>query len=120
MPCYSPLQAYYSKFLNVSGKRSLVFSKKDAVAGGLYPVQVPCGRCIGCRLEYSRQWAIRCVHESQMHTENCFITLTYDNYHLPPGGTLVLEHFQKFMKRFRSRITDPTSDHFVSSDAKIR
>lgn len=38
---------------------------------------LPCGRCIGCRLERSRQWASRCVHESQLHPANCFITLTF-------------------------------------------
>ena len=64
-------------------------------------MKVPCGQCVGCRLERSRQWAVRCVHEAQMHDRNCFITLTYDDEHLPPGGTLVLAHFQKFMKRLR-------------------
>lgn len=36
-----------------------------------------------------------------MHEHSTFITLTYDDEHLPPNGTLVLEHYQKFMKRFR-------------------
>lgn len=65
------------------------------------PVTVPCGQCIGCRLEKSRQWAMRLVHEAQLHEQKCFITLTYDNAHLPQGGTLVKKHFQDFMKRLR-------------------
>lgn len=64
-------------------------------------LELPCGQCIGCRLERSRQWAIRCVHEAQLHEENCFITLTYRPEQLPPGGSLVLKHFQDFMKRLR-------------------
>lgn len=70
---------------------------------GVYftPLQVPCGQCIGCRLERSRQWAVRCLHESQCYDENCFVTLTYDNAHLPAGNTLVLSDLQKFLKRFR-------------------
>ena len=60
---------------------------------------VPCGQCIGCRLERSRQWAVRCVHEAQMHEDNCFVTLTYDDEHLPYGETLHRPDFQKFMKR---------------------
>jgi len=60
---------------------------------------VPCGQCIGCRLERSRQWAVRCVHEAQMHDDNCFVTLTYDDENLPFGSTLQREDFQKFMKR---------------------
>ena len=64
-------------------------------------VQVPCGRCIGCRLERSRKWAMRCVHEASMHKDNCFITLTYDDFHLDPSGSLNVEDYQLFMKRLR-------------------
>lgn len=65
---------------------------------------VPCGRCIGCRLERSRQWAIRMMHESVMHEANSFLTLTYDDEHLPVDGSLVRPHFQDFMKRLRSHL----------------
>jgi hypothetical protein len=53
--------------------------------GHLYTeaLQIPCGQCIGCRLEYSRQWAIRCVLEAQKWKYNYFLTLTYDDEHLP-------------------------------------
>lgn len=44
---------------------------------------VPCGHCIGCRLEYSRQWATRCCLEALSHEFNYFLTLTYDDLHLP-------------------------------------
>lgn len=66
-------------------------------------VTVACGRCVGCRLEKSRQWAIRCVHEASLHEENCFITLTYNDSHLPPSGGLNKKHFQDFMKRYRKK-----------------
>lgn len=46
---------------------------------------------------------MRCVHESQFHEENCFITLTYANEHLPKNGTLVIEHWQEFAKRLRRK-----------------
>lgn len=64
---------------------------------------VPCGQCIGCRLDYSRSWAIRMVHEAQIYQDNCFITLTYDPLHLPDDNSLKLKHFQDFMKRFRKK-----------------
>jgi len=68
MPCYHPLTAYRSKEKSKNGKFGLSFSIKT----GYYDlkVQVPCGQCIGCKLEKSRQWAIRCVHEAEMHDEN--------------------------------------------------
>jgi hypothetical protein len=47
---------------------------------------------------------MRCVHESTLHTHNQFLTLTYDNEHLPTGGTLVKKDFQLFMKRLRKSL----------------
>lgn len=99
MPCYGPLTGYYSKELSGSGKRKIVFKKADSLTG--IPLQLPCGQCIGCRLERSRQWAMRLVHEKRMHERSAFLTLTYDNEHLPPGGSLVVRDFQLFMKRLR-------------------
>jgi len=64
-------------------------------------VKIPCGGCLGCRLDRSREWAIRCVHEASLHTQNCFLTLTYNKEHLPPDGNLDYTHFQNFMKYLR-------------------
>lgn len=100
MPCFSPLTGYFGKEINpATKKRGIVFSLSAAHSG--IPVRLPCGQCIGCRLEKSRQWAMRCVHEAHLHKENVFVTLTYDDKHLPRGGSLVKEHLQKFMKRLR-------------------
>ena len=68
------------------------------------PVTVPCGKCWSCRLSKSRDWAIRCVHESKMHKRNCFITLTYNDEHLPADRSVHKEELQKFFKRLRKRL----------------
>ncbi|AZL82897.1 replication initiator protein [Apis mellifera associated microvirus 21] len=65
--------------------------------------QLPCGKCLECRLEYARQWAVRCVHEAQMHDENCFITLTYDEQNLK-SDKLVYTDFQTFAKNLRTNL----------------
>jgi hypothetical protein len=101
MPCYYPLTGYRAKHKNESGKRSIVFNPKHGIQDE--EVQVPCGQCIGCRLERSKQWAIRCVHEASMHQENSFITLTYNDENLPENGNLVKKDFQLFMKRLRKK-----------------
>lgn len=46
--------------------------------------QIPCGKCIECRLAYSKEWAQRIVCESSLYPSdtNWFITLTYDEEHL--------------------------------------
>lgn len=69
-------------------------------------MQLPCGQCIGCRLERSRQWAIRCVHESKLHEENCFVTLTYDNEHVPSDFSLDKTEHQRFLKKLRKKFAD--------------
>lgn len=99
MACFKPLHGFYSSSRNSSGKRSIVFSRHEGLVDR--PVDVPCGQCIGCRLEHSRQWAIRCVHEASMHDFNCFITLTYAPCYLPSDSSLVVRDFQLFMKRLR-------------------
>jgi len=44
---------------------------------------LPCGKCTGCKLERSRQWAVRLMHEAQLHERTSFITLTYRDEDLP-------------------------------------
>lgn len=103
MPCYSPLHGFRSRDVNPSGKRSIVFTPSQGYRD--LPVTLPCGQCIGCRLEHSRQWAIRCVHEAQLHQSNEFITLTYNDENLPKDNSLDKTDFQKFMKRLRKKYT---------------
>lgn len=63
-------------------------------------LELPCGLCSGCRLERSRQWAVRCMHEAQMHEVNCFVTLTYKD----TGYSLVPRDLQLFLKRLRREV----------------
>lgn len=101
MPCYGPLKGFYSAEVGKSGKRGIVFDVRRAHSP--VPIAIPCGQCVGCKLEHSRQWAMRCLHEKKLHRENCFVTLTYDNDHLPEGGTLVKRDLQLFLKRLRKK-----------------
>lgn len=93
MPCFHPVQAYQA----VDGSVKFVERGADFVRS----LSLPCGQCVGCRLERSRQWAVRCMHEASMHEASCFVTLTYSDEHLPAHGSLVYRDFQLFMKRLR-------------------
>lgn len=101
MACFSPLSGYRARVPNANGRRPIVFNIRDGSSDE--PIDLACGRCIGCRLERSRQWAIRCVHEASLYQDNCFITLTYNPESLPKSNSLVLKHFQDFMKRLRKK-----------------
>lgn len=106
MPCFKPLQGWRSKIVNPStGKRSIVFRADEALRytdKDSY-VTLPCGSCIGCRISRTRQWAIRCVHEASLYQKNCFITLTYNDAHLPANGSIDPEAPVLFMKRLRKK-----------------
>lgn len=97
MPCYHPLQAYKT----AAGEVVFYESARHDIVRSL---TLPCGQCVGCRLERSRQWAVRCMHEASLYEQNCFITLTYNDENLPEDGSLHYDHFQKFMKRLRKAV----------------
>lgn len=107
MACEFPNIAYRSAEIGESGKRALVFDKRLSHTG--IPLKLPCQQCVNCRLERSRQWAMRCLHEKSLYRESCFITLTYEDKNVPllsgpwiaRRQTLVLRDIQLFMKRLR-------------------
>ncbi|WNK14569.1 MAG: replication initiator protein [Microvirus sp.] len=114
MPCYHPIPAWKPQDLDAygtkSGKPQLVFRPELGLAST--KIEVPCGQCIGCRIERSRQWAVRCVHEASLHKKNCFLTLTYSERNIPSGGTLKPDDIQKFLKRLRFKYKDQTIRFF--------
>lgn len=65
---------------------------------------VPCGRCLSCRIQKSKEWAVRIMHETDYHEGSSFITLTYDSDFLPENMSVEKEEFQKFMKRLRKAV----------------
>jgi len=92
--CVSPVEAFQTD----SGE--IIFVERGKIRRVL---TLPCGQCVECRLERSRQWAVRVMHESQMHDNSVFLTLTYDEDHVPSDFSLRYRDFQLFMKRLRKK-----------------
>jgi len=117
MACYDPLNAIRPLAANIDGERiaPIVIGKvrkdNEPIQPGWERLTLPCGQCIGCKIERSRQWAIRNMHEKQMHESSCMLTLTYAPEWLPWGDSLHLPHFQNFIKRLRRHIA-PTKLRF--------
>lgn len=78
--------------------------RQDSLVTGSKVQTVPCGRCRGCRLDRSRDWALRCINEAQMNEDNCFVTLTYNNENLPKDQSVDKHEMTKFIERLRDRI----------------
>lgn len=103
MACNRPLAAWRGKAPNDNGRLPVVFNFN--LADQSLPVEIPCGRCTGCRLEQAAGWAARMLHEAKLYKHNYFVTLTYNNATLPLTvqglPTLRPEDFVLFMKRLR-------------------
>lgn len=98
MGCDSPLKGYRN--METGG---IVF-KKSSCAGE--KMEVACGQCLRCRIDRSCMWAMRLVHEATLWEGlrgNSFVTLTYDDDHLPDDWSLRVSDFQKFAKRLRKK-----------------
>lgn len=102
MSCYHPKPAYK---LRVGGEVRMGYCKPG---GNSDRLELPCGVCIGCKLDRARGWSIRITHEAQMFDCNWFVTLTYDEKSLPKSLSLEYRDFQGFLKRLRARLRGVT------------
>lgn len=97
MPCFYPVPGWRAKKPTANGKYPVVFSAREADLDAR--LDVPCGKCEGCRADRAQQWSVRLRDESLMHPQNSFVTLTYADSN---QTTLDKSHLQKFIKNARS------------------
>lgn len=107
MQCISPLKAGFDYNGNIT------FSQKQLIEG-LVGFEFPCGKCLACRLNRAKEKAIRCIHEAQMHDDNIFLTLTYNDESLK-SSKLIYKDFQDFIKRLRKH-TNNTISYMVTGE----
>ncbi len=150
MPCYQPLKAFVIG-VKENGKKDLkIYGNKvdhiELMSNGSYKpalsytrtpsaykvirefIEVPCGRCIGCRLQKSKDWANRCLLELDYHESSYFVTLSYDNEHVHHSEfinddgvvtdilTCKKRDFQLFMKRLRKAFPEQFIRYFACTE----
>lgn len=145
MDCLKPLDVFYCGTLTAAdGVRSprVIFSFAEAVKywQGVLGCDwfvaadkarqnhhlLSCGKCVCCLARKRKDMSVRLAHESRMHEQACFITLTYNDDSIPraafcfdrscpdvvrgaPQGfnstpTLLPSDVQKFIKRLRRHL----------------
>jgi len=109
MACYAPLRAVL-----VSGPQGKRLDFRHSSIGK--SLSLPCSRCIGCRVERARQWAVRIMHEAAMCSEASFLTLTYDPQFLPKDGSISVDTCQLFLKRLRARLSPKKVRFFLCGE----
>lgn len=77
---------------------------EDSGSARAEPLSLPCGTCIGCRMSKARDWTVRCQLELQAHERACWVTLTYDDAHVPLS--LRKSDLSGWLKRLRARVHD--------------
>lgn len=105
MACTKPMRAWLVS--DESGMR-VSFASKGGLpfsgpASSREPMSLDCGWCKHCRLMKSGDLSVRAMHQSLSYERSCFVTLTYDDKHLPVHRSIDLSVIQKFLKRFRKR-----------------
>lgn len=104
MSCLTPLTLYHLE------DGSTTFNKEI----GFNPISIPCQQCLGCRIDHSRDWALRCMHHAQSFQQSCFITLTFNKENLKDRKSVNVKDFQLFIKRFREKY--PKINYFHSTE----
>lgn len=146
MPCYHPLHGFL-RYDGVSGKSYMKVFPSDVtgveldgspVRGDPYSykddpsietgfLEIPCGKCIGCRQDQSKEWANRLMMEMNYHDSAYFVTLTYDNDHVPivfddetgeANGFMTLNKrdVQLFMKLLRRNFPDDKIRYYLAGE----
>ena len=109
MACSFPIKGYRT----ASGK--VVFAELKKHGDQFMYTEVPCGQCARCRESQAQDWSLRCMQEAALHKHNCFVTLTYEDEHLPPRGQLRYKDFQLFIRYLR-RYTGRRIRYFVAGE----
>lgn len=110
MVCLNPKPVKYNWITKIDEKTGEVYNTKELRFASFWDKQdettnwIPCGKCEGCRCDKANDNATKAYLESQNWPINAFLTLTYDNTHLPKKRTLLKADLQKFWKRLRKHI----------------
>lgn len=107
--CIFPKKVNY--YFNKETKKNVLNWKEFDPSKPYYIL--PCNKCLYCQNKYSNSWAVRCMLEAKDTTENCFLTLTYNDENLPLNGELKKRDLQLFMKSLRAKIS-PTKIRFFA------
>lgn len=70
-------------------------------------ILAPCGKCLPCLIRQRTEWAMRMTHELDYWDSSVFLTLTYDDDHLPCPPTVSKDELQRFFKRLRKNLDHP-------------
>ena len=108
MSCYHPMQVWYRPGEKVK------FSKPKEHLPLYRLITIPCGQCIGCKLDHSKDWVCRLLMELETNPNAIFLTLTYDDKNCPIE--LKKRDLQNFFKRLRHYFKDRKIKYYACGE----
>ncbi len=114
MTCYHPIPCYY----NSLSREPISFTRPKGSSNdsiGWNKISVPCGKCIGCKLDHSRDWVCRLLMEYDINSTGIFLTLTYDDTKRLTYS-LVKKDVQNFLKRLRKFYKNIKFKYYVAGE----
>lgn len=107
MVCFKPIKVWQATHANLDTPPEIYYKSKKVKwthDETRKEIEIPCGHCLGCRLDHANMWATRITLEAKQWKKCCFVTLTYNNPNLPLKDnqpTLIKKDLQDFLKRLR-------------------
>lgn len=95
--CTQPFKCYQ----NPTGGRPIF--GWEGIKQGLSEMDLPCGKCPECCKDYYTSWATRGSRELAQWESSLFVTLTYNEEHLPSDKSLNKKDVQDFIKRLKKK-----------------
>lgn len=125
MACSKPQPVKWQKFIKINEQTGETYETKRPIFVSWNEITpekwedydyLPCGKCENCQIDKSNQWATRCLLEAQKWPKNAFLTLTYDDTHLPKDKSLLKADLQKFWKRLRKSLKDEKIRYYACGE----
>lgn len=77
---------------------------------------VPCGKCPVCKANERQEWVFRLKEEAKVSAYSLFVTLTYDEEHVPEGLNVNKRDVQLFLKRLRKNFAKGELRYYIVSE----
>lgn len=127
MACNTPMLAVVDGFTSSGSVKYIPLGRYTPELAKEHPgaIKIPCGKCRGCRANKARIWADRMILELDHSKKAVFLTLTYNNEHVPirfdqKTGEAVLtlnkRDLQLFFKRLRKRFPDKELRYYACGE----
>lgn len=103
MACKNPLTGVLLGINPDTGKKIIKvlpveYKEQVSLDPNVEYIPIPCGHCIDCRLSKGKEWSARCMLETQYYNDCYFLTLTYDDEHLPSND--FIDNYYKLNNTF--------------------